>query len=70
MISDLRVSMSLRGVIEPGAENEAVLRGVADVFGDSDVYEAYPPADVKVLLRGQVLNGMNPEDPSSDPVMI
>ena len=36
---------------------------MTNVFGDSDVYEAHPPADAKVLLRGQVLKGMNPGDP-------
>lgn len=54
------------GVVEPGAESDPILRGVADVFGDSDVYEAYPPADAKVLLRGQVLKGMKPTDSPAD----
>ena len=43
-----------------------VLRGVGEVFGDSDVYEAAPPADATILLRGQVLTGMRPEDPPAD----
>jgi hypothetical protein len=51
-----------RGVIEPGAGDSPLLRGVTDVFGTSDVYEAYPPADAKILLRGQVLKGMTPTD--------
>ena len=51
------------GVIEPGQEKNPLLRGVAEVFGDTDVYEAYPPADVTVLLRGKVLKGMQPSDP-------
>lgn len=51
-----------RGVIEASAKNEAILRGVEDVFGDTDVYEAAPPADAKILLRGQVLVGMKPTD--------
>jgi hypothetical protein len=55
-----------RGAIEPAAATDAVLRGVADVFGDSDVYEAYPPADAKVLLRGVVLKGMSPTDAPAD----
>lgn len=55
-----------RAVIEPGAAKEAVLRGVSDVFGPSDVYEAYPPADAKILLRGQVLKGMSPTDLPAD----
>lgn len=51
-----------RGVIEPGAESDPILRGVSDVFGDSGVYETHPVADAKILLRGYVLKGMNPRD--------
>ena len=57
-----------RGVTEPAAKNDALLRGVTDIFGDSDVYEAYPPADAKILLRGLVLKGMNPTDAPADTV--
>ena len=59
-------SEATRTVIEPGAEKLAVLNGVGQIFGDTDVYEANPPADVQVLLRGLVLKGMNPEDPLSE----
>lgn len=52
-----------RGVIESGAKENPLLRGVEDVFGDSDVYEAYPPDDAVILMRGQVLKGMAPSDP-------
>src|SRR5438105_7029829 len=52
-----------RGIIESGASSEPLLRGVTDVFGNTDVYTANPSADAKILLRGQVLSGMNPEDP-------
>jgi hypothetical protein len=52
-----------RGVIEPSAKDDPILHGVSNVFGDTDVYEAYPPADAKILLRGQVLKGMSPGDP-------
>lgn len=55
-----------RGIIEPGAKNDPILRGVADIFGTSDVYEAAPPADAKILVRGQVLKGMNPTDEPAD----
>jgi len=55
-----------RGLIEPGAEKNPLLRGVSDVFGDSDVYEAYPPADATILLRGQVLKGMKSGDVPAD----
>lgn len=55
-----------RGVIERSAEANPILRGVADVFGDTDVYEAYPPADATILMRGQVLSGMKPDHPIAD----
>ena len=51
-----------RGVIEPGAETDPILRGVADVFGDSGVYETHPVPDAKILMRGYVLKGMKPTD--------
>lgn len=54
-----------RGFIEPSAKEHPLLRGVTNVFGDTDVYEAYPPADAKILLRGQVLVGMNEESSSA-----
>ena len=54
------------GVIEPGAEGDPLLRGVGKIFGDTDVYEAYPPADAKVLVRGQVLQGMTPDTAPAD----
>src|SRR5438270_470586 len=54
------------GIIEPSAKDDPVLRGVSDVFGTTDVYEAYPPADAKILLRGEVLKGMTPTSPPAD----
>ncbi len=54
------------GIIESSAKGDPILNGVSGVFGDSDVYEAYPPADAKILLRGQVLKGMSPTDPPAD----
>ena len=59
-------SEATRGVIESGAKDDAVLRGVSDIFGDTDVYEAYPPADAKILVRGLVLKGMKPGDEPAD----
>jgi hypothetical protein len=55
-----------RSVVEAGAETSALLRGVGEIFGDSDVYEAHPPEDVKVLLRGQVVAGMTPESGAAE----
>ena len=43
-----------KGVIEPAHASHPILRGVSDVFFDSDVYEAAPPPDAKILMRGQV----------------
>lgn len=52
-----------RGIIEPSAKNHPILKGIDDIFGDSDVYTANPPADAEILVRGQVLTGMKPRDP-------
>jgi len=54
-----------RGLIEPASKDSPVLRGVTDVFGDTDVYEAYPPADATILMRGIVLDGMKSDSPSA-----
>jgi type 1 glutamine amidotransferase len=54
-------SEATRGVIEATAKADPVLNGVADIFVDTDVYEAYPPADAAILIRGQVLKGMTPD---------
>lgn len=51
-----------RGLVEPAAADDPLLNGVRDIFGPTDVYEAHPPADATVLLRGQVLAGMKPQD--------
>jgi hypothetical protein len=39
---------------------------VQNVFGTTDVYEAHPPADATILLRGQVLAGMTPDAAPAD----
>jgi hypothetical protein len=54
----LHAKQATRGVIEPGSEGHPLLKGVTDVFGDTDVYEAYPPKDATILLRGLVLENM------------
>jgi type 1 glutamine amidotransferase len=53
-------------VIEESAKSDPLLRGVSDIFGTSDVYEAAPPADAKILVRGLVLKGMKPDDAPAD----
>ncbi|MCX7007069.1 MAG: heme-binding protein, partial [Kiritimatiellaeota bacterium] len=55
-----------RGIVEAPARNEVILRGVADIFGTTDVYEAAPPADATILIRGQVLKGMLSTDAPAD----
>lgn len=55
-----------RGIIEAANTKHPVLTSVADVFGNTDVYEAAPPADATILIRGQVLKGMEPTDAPAD----
>ncbi len=55
-------SQATHPVIEPSQKDNPLLRGVSDIFVTTDVYEAEPQDDVKVLLRGQVLSGMKPTD--------
>ena len=55
-----------RAIVEESAKGDPILNGVSDIFVTTDVYEAHPPADVKILFRGQVLKGMNPNDPPAD----
>ena len=50
-----------RGAIEPEQRNHPVLRGITDIYGDTDVYEAYPPADATILVRGIVLQTLAPD---------
>lgn len=53
------------GVVEPSAKDHPILRGVGQIFANSDVYEAAPPEDAKILVRGQVLTGMTPDTPAA-----
>lgn len=57
---------STRGIPETGAEGHEILRGIDrfSVWGATDVYgvkEPIPGDDVQILLRGQVLAGMEPD---------
>jgi hypothetical protein len=55
-----------RTAVEADNASHPILQGVGAIFGDTDVYEAHPPADAKILLRGLVLTGMKADDqPSS-----
>lgn len=51
-----------RGVITPKTKSP-LLNGVTAIFGTTDVYEAAPPPDADVLVRGEVVAGLNPTDP-------
>jgi hypothetical protein len=53
-------------VVEPANAKNPILNGVGDIFGDTDVYEAYPPDDATILLRGLVLKGMKRDDAPAD----
>jgi hypothetical protein len=59
-------SEATKGILESTAKDNALLRGVTDLFGTTDVYEAAPPADAVILARGQVLAGMEPGNPPAD----
>ena len=57
-------SEATRGIFEPAAKNHPILRGVDEIFGDTDVYTANPlPETTTILVLGQVLKGMKPTDP-------
>lgn len=68
-------SQSTRGVVEVENAAHPILNGVDDVWGPTDVYAiTHLPDDATVLLRGQVLDGMEPtsppaEGPPNDPMM-
>lgn len=58
---------STRGVINEAFQDHPVLKGVSDIWVPTDVYTvSHLPADAQVLVRGQVLSGMNPADPPVD----
>jgi hypothetical protein len=53
-----------RGVVEAAQANHPVLRGVGEIFADSDVYTANPLADATVLMRGAVTESLDPSSPA------
>jgi len=68
-------SESTRGVIDGNAKDHPILRGVRDIWGPTDVYGIdHLPTNATVLVWGQVLKGMKPNDepvsgPKNDPMM-
>ena len=65
---------STRGVIAAGMEKHPILRGVRDLWGESDVYEISAlSGDSQPLVMGQVLMSMDPAsspDPSKKPMPV
>lgn len=71
-------SQSTRGIIVKGQESHPILRGIheGDIWGPTDVYGVRLPlpGDSQPLVLGQILTGMNPNDPplegaKNDPMM-
>ena len=66
---------SARGIINEEFKDHPILRGVEDIWGPTDVYGIIRlPKDAKVLVYGQVLDGMKPTDKpvagkKNDPMM-
>ena len=58
---------STRGILNDAFRSHPLLRGVSDLWGPTDVYTvSHLPADATVLVKGQVLTGMQPSDPPVD----
>jgi len=54
---------STRGILNDAAKDHPILKGVQDIWGPTDVYGiVHLPEDAKVLVYGQVLEGMSPTD--------
>jgi type 1 glutamine amidotransferase len=66
---------STRGIINEEFKSNPILRGVEDIWVPTDVYKViHVPKDAKVLVYGQVLEGMKPTDspvtgPKNNPLM-
>jgi hypothetical protein len=54
-----------RALAEPAAKDHPLLRGAGAIHGDTDVYEAYPPADATILLRGIVTATLEAGSPAA-----
>ncbi len=63
---------STRGLIAKGMENHPIVKGIDDIWGESDVYGLTTlEGDCKSLIMGQVLSGMNPTDkPNPDKKLV
>lgn len=57
-------SQATRALPHPAQAHHPAMRGVGPAFGPSDVYGVRDlPADATVLMEGQVVAGMSPNDP-------
>lgn len=55
---------STKGIVAPAMENHPILRGVKNIWGESDVYAVTTlSGDSRPLVLGQVLAGMQPDSP-------
>jgi hypothetical protein len=63
---------STRGLIAKGMEDHPIVKGIDDIWGESDVYGITTlTGDSKPLIMGQVLSGMNPKDkPNPDKKLV
>ncbi len=62
---------STRGFLDKEHSQHPILRGVSDIWGDSDVYRTHKegerlPVDCTSLVWGQPLMGRSPEDPPNE----
>ena len=63
---------STRGLIAKGLENHPIVKGIDDIWGESDVYGITTlTGDSKPLIMGQILSGMDPKDkPNPDKKLV
>jgi type 1 glutamine amidotransferase len=63
---------STRGLVAKGMENHPIVKGIEDIWGESDVYGITTlSGDSKSLIMGQVLSGMDPKDePNPDKKLV
>lgn len=63
---------STRGLIAEGMNTHPIVRGIDDIWGESDVYGLTTlHGDCKPLIMGQVLSGMKPADkPNPDKKLV
>lgn len=52
-----------RGVLEPAAKEDPMLRGVGTIFADTGCYFVDPQPDSTILVRAEILAGTTPDAP-------